>query len=656
MLRRQNQLYKNRIASLLKGNLPGSVRKKVVQSELKGKFSPAQLGMLCDKKQRQYTKKWSNCDYAKAMKLRCISSKALMHVRKNHVPLPALTTLTRKFGFIHICPGIIKSVVEYLRARVPDWTPRERLACLAFDEMQVANIGEIDRKLDMVVGPNKNVQVVMVRGIAASWKFPVFLDFDFPMNVPTLSQIICSLEAINVQVLITVCDQGGSNEGLAKRLKITPEDTSFRNPFDSARSIFFAFDYVHVYKNLRNHLMDNVAEFEDGTKTSKKDFQILKETVSGEITCGYKITDLHLDCAGTDRQVVKLATDLVSEETAAMFRRFFETDAPKCTLANFLEVAHLSFKVMNSRLPKDPKDKFKSGFGVHFMQQRDILMMMIEYFEKLKFSGKKKKFQRGGIISIKSVIALQKKLKEEYDLPFLLTSHTTQDFEESFFATMRSMGGSNNDNPSPLQFNYRVGRHLCSKFLEDEKFDIFSLKDVLAHNDHGVSDSHDEAEGEFDLQREIPLTLKESQSEGLFWIAGYVAFKMKSVRPDLGSLKNDDDDNQASSAFVDLVNRGGLRYPSKIWKEDFTKMHSVFCRFHPPNDLIRMKPGVLTGFFKKLKSNFPGYCDKILMLVSRTFTFIRLRKVNQIAQAKKKRQKNRVSTLRGKKKLAMLSH
>lgn len=108
---RRINLLRNQIKSLQSGNLPKTLRKKVISEELKGKFSQAQIEMICDKKKRFFSKKWSNSDYAAAMKLRCISSKALMHVRKNHVPLPSVTTLRQKFNFIHLSPGIIKPAI-----------------------------------------------------------------------------------------------------------------------------------------------------------------------------------------------------------------------------------------------------------------------------------------------------------------------------------------------------------------------------------------------------------------------------------------------------------------------------------------------------------------------------------------------------------------
>ena len=72
-----------------------------------------------------------------------------------------------------------------------------------------------------------------------------------------LMQIIIQLEAIGIKVLSTVCDMGSDNQSLANELGITPQNITFPNPWLPERHIYFSFDFVHGFKNLRNHFLDD---------------------------------------------------------------------------------------------------------------------------------------------------------------------------------------------------------------------------------------------------------------------------------------------------------------------------------------------------------------------------------------------------------------
>ena len=62
--------------------------------------------------------KWTNEDWSKAMRLRCAGRKGYNIARAEHVPLPHLNSLSRKFRFIHVGYGIIQATVECFRTLV----------------------------------------------------------------------------------------------------------------------------------------------------------------------------------------------------------------------------------------------------------------------------------------------------------------------------------------------------------------------------------------------------------------------------------------------------------------------------------------------------------------------------------------------------------
>ena len=129
----------------------------------KYKFSTGQLDIMMSKKERFRSKKWTNADYCTAMELRCLSTKALGYVRKSVCPMPAYSTLCAKFSFTHLTPGFMKPIMLYLSKVLPTKDPYKCAMGLLFDETKVTNKGSLDKKLDMIIGANKNnVCVVML--------------------------------------------------------------------------------------------------------------------------------------------------------------------------------------------------------------------------------------------------------------------------------------------------------------------------------------------------------------------------------------------------------------------------------------------------------------------------------------------------------------
>lgn len=110
-------------------------------------------------------------------------------------------------------------------------------------------------------------------------------------------------------------------------MNISEDNFEIVNPADSTRNVIFSYDFVHVYKNLRNHIIDDVMKLKNGTVVSKKDLNDLRSKISSEITCGFRLTDLHFDCKGTDRQSVRLARQLLSKSVGVMLKKdvFFQS-------------------------------------------------------------------------------------------------------------------------------------------------------------------------------------------------------------------------------------------------------------------------------------------------------------------------------------------
>ena len=229
-----------------------------------------------------------------------------------------------------------------------------------------------------------------------------------------------------------------------------------------------------------------------------------------------------------------------------------------------------------------------------------------------------------------------------------MTSRTLQDYTESYFSTLRGMDGQGGDRlPTGLQLTYRIARSIILKISDDKFVSIHSLKDKLKIEPL----MSEEVEK---IKIVIPRNIKESTREAFIYLSGFVAFKMSSLEPSLGSYKHAPGPEQVPSEFLNLFNRGGLKHPSLKWLKDFRKITNLFDSFHPKNSL-RKGRGVMFYFLELLKKEFGQYDHRILYLVTRMLTFFRLRTINKNAKKKVKKQSNCPITLRGRVKLAQYS-
>ena len=62
----------------------------------------------------------------------------------------------------------------------------------------------------------------------------------------------------------------------------------------------------------------------------------------------------------------------------------------------------------------------------------------------------------------------------------------------------------------------------------------------------------------------IPRKLKESEADGMFWAAGFIAKAMKNIQP-LGTIEKFATTAHAKNKFTSLMNHGGLMMPLKTF-------------------------------------------------------------------------------------------
>ena len=228
--------------------------------------------------------------------------------------------------------------------------------------------------------------------------------------------------------------------------------------------------------------------------------------------------------------------------------------------------------------------------------------------------------------------------------------------------------------------------------LEDENFDIFSLKEKLEEmrdlsdmdddvivntpvvneelpelisleeNDENEKQSDDDEDidrdeeviDDFVAHRLDKLQNKDNVDDpsyqiGLEWIAGSIASKFRDDES-LGTTEMKmampkDFLHAVSTMFTNSLCKGGLLTPTEKWLADVKKMDQLFMSHHPKGKL-RKGTGVTADFIKKLQENFEHRDLKILSFFCRLRTRIRIREMNA------KRLAPKHGTLRGRRKQA----
>lgn len=135
--------------------------------------------------------RWSAEDISSAISLYSAGSKSYRLLRSKGFPLPAMSTLRKWSGKIDLSRGILNPVLKLLKST--EYTEKDRVCVLSFDEMKIRSVYEYHRSTDKVLKPAKYVQVAMIRGLYRNWKQIIYYDFDSAMTPKLIREIIAAL-------------------------------------------------------------------------------------------------------------------------------------------------------------------------------------------------------------------------------------------------------------------------------------------------------------------------------------------------------------------------------------------------------------------------------------------------------------------------------
>ena len=192
----------------------------IIENILKPIFSKTQIDAIISKK---YVRHWPDEDISTALTLRSMSPKCYEYLRtKKGIPLPCKSTLNERAKNFDCEPGILHSVLSLMKTKSDSVSPQERLCVISLDEMSIASEWSYDKGKDILYKPHDKVQVVMLSGLVAKWKQPIYYGYDISDMHEILISLIKEVECAGYPVVAIVHDLGSSNLKLWKDFGIDP--------------------------------------------------------------------------------------------------------------------------------------------------------------------------------------------------------------------------------------------------------------------------------------------------------------------------------------------------------------------------------------------------------------------------------------------------
>lgn len=193
--------------------------------------------------------------------------------------LPKRKTLQGVLRKLNLQPGVNEVMMKQLKKKVSKLPDSHKFCTVIFDEMAIAPALSYDRKNDEISGFVDNgekretkiadhVLVFMVRGVVKKFKQPISYSFCAGTTKTLelkamIKNVIEAVEATNLKVVATVCDQGATNVAAINSLLSDTKQNYARNNIEhrdgsfelNGNKIFPIYDPPHLMKGVRNNLL-----------------------------------------------------------------------------------------------------------------------------------------------------------------------------------------------------------------------------------------------------------------------------------------------------------------------------------------------------------------------------------------------------------------
>lgn len=273
--------------------------------------------------------------------------------------LPSISTLNTVLTKIPFTPGINLHIQENLKHQTSKLKSIDKKCVLLFDEMALNPGLKYDKKNDVIFGLNHNdisddqkfadhVLVFMLRGIAKKWKQPYAYFYCTGTTktknlIEYLKIVVTSVSQTGLDILATVCDQGGTNVAAINKLmadtslkyaSLNIEKHNLSYEIDD-KEIIPIYDPPHLLKCIRNNLYTKYVVFtiDDIEYTASWDhirtmYDYDKKNESFELRTLNKLHDGHINIEKT-KMKVSFAVQVLSHTVASTMKLL--SDNGMCT-------------------------------------------------------------------------------------------------------------------------------------------------------------------------------------------------------------------------------------------------------------------------------------------------------------------------------------
>ena len=138
----------------------------------------------------------------------------------------------------------------------------------------------------------------------------------------------------------------------------------------------------------------------------------------------------------------------------------------------------------------------------------------------------------------------------------------------------------------------------------------------------------------------VQTTGSEFSREGLAYVAGYLAYKLRSVDSSLGTVSSQCPPGGAGPdcTWLGELSRGGLYMPSPKWLQQVQAFDVVFCVMHAGD--IDRGPGVIRRLRESLEMKYPHVDPRVVKKFAVTRTHLRLKHIQRKLAASHKEDRN----------------
>ena len=264
--------------------------------------------------------------------------------------LPSRKTLTHLLSKLPFRAGIINNkILSSLRLAVQKMNTQERSCVLLFDEMSIEAHLQYNEKENCIDGFEEHgcrrkaafanyVNIFILQGACKQWKQPLMFTFNSgPINGLALKILIKTAiekcQGVGLNIVATVCDQGLANQKAILLLKENVVHKSQRGGEQDngksftvgEKSIVPLFDVPHLFKGLRNNLLNKNLHFELKGRKYVAKWQHVQEfyelDIADDTRMPTKLTDAHVYPEKINKMKVSLCTQVFSNSVGSLMWR-----------------------------------------------------------------------------------------------------------------------------------------------------------------------------------------------------------------------------------------------------------------------------------------------------------------------------------------------